>query len=75
MKLTFEDMIKEVNVFNLGKQPLDFDDQIFEVNLIKNLTSEHLDEFELDSECECEFEIESEITDPDQTINSALHRA
>jgi len=34
MRLTFEDMIREVNVFNLGKQPRDIKDQTFEVNLI-----------------------------------------
>ena len=41
MRLTFGDMTKEVNVFHLGKQPRDLDDQSFEVNLIEGLTSEH----------------------------------
>ena len=41
MRLTFGDMTREVNVFNLGKQPSDVEDQTFEVNLIENLTSEH----------------------------------
>ena len=39
MRLTFGDMTREVNVFNLGKQPHDVEDQTFEVNLIENLTS------------------------------------
>ena len=38
MRLTFGDMTKEVNVFHLGKQPRDLDDQLFEVNLIEGLT-------------------------------------
>jgi len=33
-------MTKEVNIFNLRKQPHDVDDQTFEVNLIENLTSD-----------------------------------
>ena len=47
MRLTFGDMTKEVNVFNLGKHPYDMDDQPFEVNLIENVTSEHREEIEL----------------------------
>ena len=54
MRLTFGDMTKEVNVFNVEKQPHDVEDQIFEVNLIKNLTSEHSEEIELETECEFE---------------------
>ena len=50
-------MTKEVNVFNLGMQPLDIEDQTFEVNLIKNLTSEHREELELKTECD--FGLES----------------
>ena len=34
-------MTREVNIFNLGKQPKDLEDQTFEVNYIKNLTSKH----------------------------------
>jgi len=34
MRLTFGDMTREVNAFNLGKQPCDVEDEIFEVNLI-----------------------------------------
>jgi len=41
MRLTFGDMTKEVNVFNLEKQPRDVENQTFEVILIKNLTSKH----------------------------------
>ena len=33
-------MTKEVNIFHLGKQPRDLDDQSFEMNLIEGLTSE-----------------------------------
>ena len=38
MQLTFGDMTKEVNIFNLGKEPRDMNDQTFEVNSIENLT-------------------------------------
>ena len=48
MRLTSGDMTREVIVFNLGKQPLDVADQTFEVNLIENLISEHMEEFELE---------------------------
>ena len=58
MRLTFN-MTKEVNVFNLGRQPRDLDDQFFETNLIENLTSEHSKEIDL--EAECEFELESKV--------------
>ena len=47
MHLTFGDMTKEVNVFHLGKQPRDLDDQSFEVNLIEGLTSEHEEELSM----------------------------
>ena len=39
-------MTKEVNIFNMGKQPRDLDDQTFEVNFIENLTSKHNEELE-----------------------------
>ena len=52
MRLTFEDMTREVNVFNLGKQPRDVEDQTFEINLIENLTSEHRKELKLETECD-----------------------
>ena len=44
-------MTKEVNIFNLKKQPRDMDDQKFKVNLIENMTSEHSEEIELQDEC------------------------
>ena len=56
--MTFGDMTKEVNVFNLGKQPRDMDDQTFEVNSNENLTSEHEESMEI--EMESEFDMESE---------------
>ena len=37
MRLTFGDMTKEVNVFNLEKQPRNLQDQTFEVNFIENI--------------------------------------
>jgi len=43
---------KEVNVFNLGKLPRDMNDQTFEVNSFKNLTSEHEESMEIDTESE-----------------------
>jgi len=45
-------MTREVNIFNLGKQPRDVENQTFEVNLIENLTSEHREELELETECD-----------------------
>ena len=56
MRLTFGDMTREVNVFNLGKQPRDIEDQTFEINLIENLTSEHREELELETECDLGLE-------------------
>ena len=55
MRLTFGDMTREVNVFNLGKQPRDIENQTFEVNLIENLTSEHREELKL--ELDFDFEL------------------
>ena len=69
MRLTFGDMTREVNVFNLGKQPRDVEDQTFEVNLIENLTSEHRKELEL--ETDCDFELESDDFSLDQ-VSSLL---
>jgi len=66
MRLTFGDMTREVNVFNLGKQPRDIENQTFEVNLIENLTSEHREELEL--EHDCDFELESEDFNLDQIV-------
>ena len=42
-------MTKKVNVFNLSKHPYDINDQPFEVNLIKNVTSEYREEIELEA--------------------------
>ena len=54
--MTFGDMTKEVNVFNLGKHPYDMNDQPFEVNFIENMTSEHNEEITLESKEEEELE-------------------
>ena len=37
MRLTFGDLTREVNVFNLENQPRDVEDQTVKVNLIENL--------------------------------------
>ena len=66
MRLTIGDMTKEVNVFNLGRQPRDVNDQILEVNSIKNLTNEHEEIREM--ETENEFVLESEDFNLDQII-------
>ena len=42
-------MTREVNIVNLAKQPRDVVDQTFEDNLIKNFTSEHREETELEA--------------------------
>jgi len=66
-------MTKEVNVFNLGKQPRDSEDQTFEVNLIEGLTSEH--EEELEYESEYESKLESDDFNLNQIIDSAIEWA
>ena len=66
-------MTREVNVFNLGKQPRDVEDQTFEVNLIENLTSEHRKELEL--ETERDFELESDDFNLDHVVESAVNWA
>ena len=71
MRLTFGDMTREVNVFNLGKQPRNVEDQTFEVILIENLTSEHKEKLEL--ETDCDFELESEGFNLNQIIESAVN--
>ena len=68
MRLTFGDMTKEVNVFNLGKHSYDMDDQPFEVNLIENVTSEHREEIELEAKCYTE----SEDFNLDEIVNSTI---
>ena len=71
MRLTFRDMTREVNVLNLGKQPRDVEDQIFEVNLTENLTSEHREKLEL--ETDCDFGVESDDFNLDQVVESAVN--
>ena len=66
-------MTREVNVFNLGKQPRDFEDQTFEVNLIENLTSENGEE--LESKMESDFGLESDDFNLDQVVDSAMNWA
>ena len=63
-------MTKEVNVFNLGRQPRDINDHTFEVNSIENLTNEH--EKSMEIETEAEFDLESEDFNLDQIVNSAV---
>jgi len=70
MRLTFGDMTKEVNIFHLGKQPCDLDDQSFKVNLTEGLTSEHEEEMEYESDKE--FELESDDFNLDQIIESTV---
>ena len=70
MRLTFGDMTKEVNVFNLGRQPRDINDQTFEVNFIENLTSEH--EESIETETESEFDLGSKGFNLDQIVDSVV---
>ena len=49
MRLTFGDITKEVNVFNLEKQPCKIRDQIFEVNFIENNYEEESEGIENES--------------------------
>ena len=41
MKLTFSNMIIDLNIFNLGNQPSNHPDQPFDVNWIQGIPSEH----------------------------------
>ena len=59
-----------MNVFHLGKQPRDLDDQSFEVNLIEGLKSEH--EKELEYVSDHEFDLESDDFNLEQIIDSTL---
>jgi len=70
MRLTFRDMTKEVNVFNLGRQPRDINDQTFKVNSIENLTCEHEQSMEI--EIEAEFDLEFEDFNLGQIVDSAV---
>jgi len=71
MRLTFGNMTKKVNVFKLGRQPRDINDQTFEVNSIENLTSEH--EGSLEMETDVEFDLEFEDFNLDQIVDSAVN--
>jgi len=71
MRLTFGDMTREVNVFNLGEKPRDIEDQTFVVNFIENITSEHREELKI--ETESEFELESIEFNLDQIIESTVN--
>ena len=73
MRLIFGDMTREVNVFSLGKQPHDIEDQTFEVNLIEDLTNEHSKVIKL--EAECDAELESENLKLDEVVNSTIELA
>ena len=64
-------MIREVNIFNLGKQPRDIEDQTFEVNLIENIASENREDVKL--KIESEFKLESMNFDLDQIIESTVN--
>jgi len=66
-------MTKEVNIFHLGKQYRDFDDQAFEVNLIEGFTSEHEEEPEYKSEHESA--LESDDFNLEQIVDSAVEWA
>ena len=70
MRLTFGDMTKEVNIFNLGRQPREVNDQTFEVNSIENLTSEHEESMKI--ETEAEFDLEAEDFNLDQIVDSTV---
>jgi len=66
-------MAKEVNIFYLGKQPRDLDDQTFEVNWIVGLTSEHEEDPEYESETE--FDLESDDFNLDQIVDFVVELA
>ena len=68
--MTFGDMTKEVNVFNLEKQPHNMDDLPFEINLIEDLTSDHNEEIKLEDECDAE--LESKDFKLDEVVNSTI---
>ena len=73
MRLTFRDMTKKVNVFNLEKHPYDMGDSPFEVNLIEDLTSEHSEEINL--EAECDTKLEPEDFKLDEVVNFTIEWA
>ena len=63
-------MTKDVNVFNLEKQPRDMNDQTFEVNSIENLMIKYEEIMEIDTESD--FDLESKDFNLDQIIDSAV---
>jgi len=67
------DMTKKVNIFNLGSQPDDMDDQSCEVSLIENLTSEHNEDIKL--EAECNNGLGSDDLSLDEIVNSTVEWA
>jgi len=71
--MTFGDMVKEVNIFNLERQPRDINDQTFELNTIESLTTELEESIEMDTESE--FDLKSEDYNLDQIIDSAVEWA
>jgi len=75
MRLTLRDKNMEVNVFNLGEQPCNMNDQSFEVNLIENLINEHNEEIKLKVECDAELESEDLSLDEISILQLSRHRA
>ena len=73
MRLTFGDMTKEVNIFYLGKQPRDLENESFEVNLIEGLASEH--EMKIEYESDREFELDFDGFNLDKIIESTVEWA
>jgi len=71
MRLTFGDMTKKVNVFNLGS--LWYTWQSFELNLVENLIGEHSEEIEL--EAGCDNELGSNDLSLDEIVNSTVEWA
>ena len=84
MKLTFGNMMIDLNIFNLRRQLSDPSDQSFEVDLIQRLSSEHFAEDHMDSDFGCTYQsfeklYEEEIklfAKMDQQVNhvSSTHR-
>ena len=50
MKLSFESMTINLNIFNLEKQPSDHSDQPFDINIIQGLSSKHFEDERSDIE-------------------------
>jgi len=56
IKLIFENMMSDLNIFNLGRQPSDPSDQLFEVNIIQGMSSDHFKEDHMDSDFGCTYQ-------------------